>query len=85
MAAVIRRRLERFADRVGREERRAARLAVRERRLDRHSQIRLGRHVRDRVVDEDRVELTAEPDGAHVALDVLALRVQRAAHRQHAR
>lgn len=41
------------------------------------------RHVADRVVHEDAVEGAPEPDRPHVALDVLALRVEAAAHRKH--
>ena len=35
-------------------------------------------------MDEDTIELAPQPDRTHVALDMLALRVQRAAHLEHA-
>jgi hypothetical protein len=41
-------------------------------------------HVINRVVDEHGVEQAAQSQGPHVALQVLTLRVQRAAHLQHA-
>jgi hypothetical protein len=54
-------------------------------RLDGAAQIGLRRDVDDRIVNEDQVELTCQPDGAHVAFDVLALGVQPTAHGKHAR
>ena len=46
-------------------------------------QVRLGDHVFDGVVDEDRVEGTAEPHRSHVALFVSALRVETLRQLQH--
>ena len=51
--------------------------------LDRRTEILLRREVRDGVVDEDDVELSAEPQRPHVAFEVLALGVERAAEREH--
>ena len=62
MAAVVRGRPEVLADVVRREERAAARPAVNVRRLDRPPQVCFGRHVADRIVHEDGVELPAEPE-----------------------
>nr|WP_240477264.1 hypothetical protein [Jiangella muralis] len=84
-AAVLGALRERLRRVVRHEHRGAARPAVRERRLDRRGEILLGQQVADRVVHEHRVERAAQPQVAHVALDVRALRVQRARHRQHAR
>ena len=74
---------ERVRDVVGREDRRAARPRVDERRLDRRAQVGLRRHVGDAVVGEDGVEDAAEPQRPHVAGDVLALGIAGAAERQH--
>jgi len=49
------------------------------------AQLVLGRHVRDGVVDEDRVERPSQPHGTHVAEDVLAVRVDRATQSEHLR
>ena len=54
-------------------------------RLDGLAQISLGRQIHDRVVDEDRIELPAQPHCAHIALQVFAFRVERLAYRQHIR
>ena len=74
-----------LADVIGREQRGAARLAVQVRRLDGALQVLLRRHVDDRIVNEHGVEPAAEPDGPHVAFDMLAFRIELAAHLEHAR
>ena len=53
--------------------------------LDGLAQIVLGRQIHDRVVDEDRIELPAQPHCAHIALQVFTFRVERLADRQHIR
>jgi hypothetical protein len=70
---------------IGREHQGAARPAGHERGLDHLPEIGLGRHVRDGIVHEHAVELATQPYRPHVALDVLALRVEGPAHGQHAR
>ena len=77
--------LEGLANVVGHEEREAPRFAVRESGLDGSSQVAERRHVLDGVVNENRVEGPIEPQRAHVAEQMLAVRVQRPAHRQHLR
>jgi hypothetical protein len=77
--AVINARRERLANDVWHEQRHASGTHVSGGRLDRCSEIVLGRHVHDRVVDEHRVERTAESERSHVALHVLALGVDRSA------
>jgi hypothetical protein len=84
VAAVIGRAVKILAHVIGREERRAARPAMDVCGLDRPPQIVDRRHVADGVVNEDAVEQARQADRAHVAFDVLALRVERAAHLQHA-
>ena len=76
---------ERLAREVGHEQRHAARARVRESRADAVAEVALGRHVRDRVVDEDGVERPPEAQRAHVAEHVLALGIQLPAQRQHLR
>jgi len=49
------------------------------------SQIRSRGHVVDRVVNEDRIELAPQPYGAHVAHEVLAIRVELLADLEHPR
>jgi hypothetical protein len=83
MTAMIGRLAEVLAYEVRREERRATRSAVDERGVDCLAQIGFGRHVAHGVVDEDRVELSSEPHVPHVAVDVLAFRVQCAADGPH--
>ena len=75
--------LERLLDEVRREDGRPARSRVRERRLDDGGEVLLGRHVHHRVVHEHDVERPAEAQGPHVPEDVLALRVELAAEREH--
>jgi hypothetical protein len=58
---------------------------MRQRRLEHGREILGRRDVRDRVVHEHRVERPTEPDGAHVALDVLTFGIEPTAHRQHRR
>src|SRR5438132_3237339 len=83
VAAVVGVRAEFRADVVRREESSAAAPAVDEGRLNRCLEIVLCRHVDDRIVDKHRIELSADSQGAHVALDVFALRVYRAAQIEH--
>ena len=83
--AVVGGRLEGLGHRVGDEQRHPARPGVLERRREHRPQVVLGRHVRDRVVHEHRVERPPQPHRTHVALDVLALGVEPSAHRQHLR
>ena len=84
VAAVTRARLEGLSDVVGDEDP-PARPAVDECGLEDGLQFRLGEDVRERVVHEDGVEDTVDPDASHIALDVLQLRVQPAAQLQHLR
>ena len=79
VAAVVCAGRERLARAVGDEERDAARPRVGEGRPEAGAQVVLGREVHDRVVHEDGVEGPAEPERPHVAEDVLAARVERAA------
>ena len=72
MAAMAGGRPEGLPQMIGGEERGAAGPAVDESGLDRLSQVGLGRHVDDGVVDEDGVEPAPEPHGPQVALEVLA-------------
>ena len=82
-AAVAGARLEVLGDVVGHEHRDAAGAAVRERGLDDQPQVGLGGHVIHSVVDEHRIEVAAQPDRAHVRLDVLAAGVKPPRHREH--
>ena len=66
---------------VGREQHRSARSTVHERRQHGLPHVGFTGEVAHRVVHEDHVELTVEPQGAHIALEVLALGVQLPAHR----
>ena len=81
--AVLGFRLEVLRDVVRDQYRDPARPAMRVRGLHRLAQVVLADHVLDRVVHEDRVERPAQPDGPHVALHVLALRVQLGRDGQH--
>ena len=81
--AVGHRRVEVLPQVIGCEERGPARLAVHVGRLDGSPEVGLRRHVYDGVVHEDAVELPPEADATHVALDVLALRVEVPAHPEH--
>ena len=85
VAAVARDQLDRLARAIRAEQRRATRRTVGVSRLDGLLQIALGRQVHDRVVDEDRIELPVQPHRAHVAVQVLAFRVERPADRKHVR
>ena len=85
VAAVRGARRERLTREVGHEDRDAARARVREGRADAVAEVALGRHVRDRVVDEDGVERPAEPERPHVSEHVLALGVELPAQREHLR
>jgi hypothetical protein len=70
---------------VRRKDRDAARPAVHPGGPHRTLQVSLRGHVAHRVVDEDRIEDAVQPQLAHVALDVLALRIQARAHGEHGR
>src|SRR5690349_12784002 len=70
---------------IGSEEHSAAGPTVDEGRLDRSAQVGLRGHVTDGIVNEDAVELAPEPEGPHVPLDVLGLRVELPAPGEHAR
>ena len=72
-----------LANVIGCEQRGAAGPAVYEGRLDRLPQVLLRGHVADGVVHEDEIELSIQPDSSHVALHVLAFRIQRLAYFQH--
>ena len=85
VTALVRRRLERLLDRVRDEQRGTAGLAMDERRAHGGQEVLLRRDVRDGVVDEHRVEPSPQPKRSHVAFDVLALGVERAADREHLR
>ena len=85
VTAVVRARREGLAGAVGHEERDAARPGVREGGAHAGPEVVLGREVHHGVVDEDRVERAAEPERPHVAQNVLAARVERAAEREHLR
>src|ERR687891_732772 len=76
---------EPFPNEVRDEQRHSARTEVVECRAHHRAKVVARRHVVDRVVDEDGIEREPQPERAHVALDVLALRVDRSAHRQHLR
>jgi hypothetical protein len=82
---VVGRWLEGLHHGVGNEQRHPAGLAVLERRSEHPAEIVLGGHVRDRVVHEHRVERPPQPNRTHVALEVLALGVEPAAHVEHLR
>jgi len=84
VTAVIGVRSKVLAHVIGTEQRGAAGRAVHGRGLNRRPQVSLRRHVTDGIVDEDAVELTPEPDAAHIAFDMLALRVQAVADLEHA-
>ena len=81
--AVVGRFLETFAHVVGLEDGDATRSQVFERRSHRRTQVRLARHIADRVVDEDRVEGATEPKRPHVADQVLDARVDRLTQLDH--
>jgi hypothetical protein len=54
-----------------------------QRGLDRGFEIGLCRHVSDRIVHENSIELASEPYRAHVALNVLALGIQSSTDLKH--
>ncbi len=68
------------------EERSPARTQVVPSGLEGGAEVGLGREVADGVVHEDRVErATRQAQGSHVAFDVLASRIDRAAQLEHLR
>jgi hypothetical protein len=83
VTAVIGRRMKRLADVIGREESGTTRPTVHEHRFDRLAQILFRSHVHDGVVYEDAIELSSQPDGAHVTDDMLTLGIERAADLEH--
>ena len=74
---------EGLGDDVGGEQDRTARGAVHPCGGDGRRQVVLRGEIADGVVDEDGVELPVEPDGAHVADEVLTLGVEGLRERQH--
>jgi hypothetical protein len=84
MPAAIGARLEILTHVIRRKEGDAARPAMHKSRLDGPRHIRLAGQVGNRIVDEHRVELSIQPNRAHVADMMLALRVEFAAVREHA-
>src|SRR5713101_2688662 len=76
-------REERLADKVRDKKRDATRAAVLVRGFHHRPQIRFGRHVADRVMNEHHVEGAAESQCANVALNVLALWVELPTYREH--
>jgi len=74
---------ERLGRRVRRHQRHPSGREVNSHGRQSRAQIILCGHVHHRLVDEDRVEGTAEADSAHVTGDVLALGVERAADVVH--
>ena len=85
MAAVLGLRCEGLGREVGADQHHAAGPAVHERRLHRKSQVFRGCHVTHSVVHEHAVELAAESNSPHVALKMLALRVEPLADLDHSR
>ena len=77
-------RRSRACSRARRARRRPAACARRRCPMQR-AQVVLGREVHDGVVHEDGVERAPEPERPHVAEDVLAAGVERAAQREHLR
>jgi len=78
-------RCERLSRVVRDEQRDAAGPGVRVGGAEAVAELVLGRHVRNGVVDEDRVERPPQPQRAHVAEDVLAVGVERPAQGEHLR
>jgi len=74
-----------LAHEVGREKGGPTRAAMVEGGLQYCTQIGFRRHVADGVVNENAVESSAQTKRANVALEVLALGVERAAHCEHVR
>lgn len=83
MTAMVGRRSERLAHEVGYEQRDTSGLRVDERGVDRTVQVFFAGQVHDRIVDEDGVEHAPQAHRAHIALEVLAIGIDRAARRQH--
>ena len=76
---------EQLPGRVGDEQGRTAGAQMHGHGLDGRAKVVLCRDVRDRVVHEHGIEGALEPQRPHVALEVLALGVQRPAQREHLR
>ena len=83
MSAVIGIGLERLGGVVGDEQGHTARAAMHESGLHRSPEVRLGRHVVDGIVHEDRIKRAAEAHLAHVTLEVFALGVDRSGSAEH--
>jgi hypothetical protein len=77
--------LERFTDVIRLEHGRATRSEMRERGLERRAQVRLGRHVADRVVDQHGIERPPEAERTHVADVVLGVGIDRRAELENPR
>ena len=84
-AAMFGARRKRFGHRVGYQDRCTTGSCVHRRGFDRGPKVALGGHVVDRVMDQDDVEQAPEPQGPHVAGDVLALGIECRAQLQHLR
>ena len=83
MATVRGRGLEALGRPIRDEEGHASRAAMHERGLERLAELAQRKHVVDRIVDEDGIELTPKADLAHIAADMRALRIQGPAEAQH--
>jgi len=59
--------------------------AVYKRSFEGTAEVIPGSHIHDCVMDKYGIELSVKPDRSHVSLDVLTLRIELAAHSQHAR
>lgn len=78
VAACLGARYERLGGQIRLEQRHPARCGMLVGRRDGAREIGTGGRVADRIVQEDAGEHAPKSDGAHVALDVLARRVQSA-------
>src|SRR5688572_24112892 len=84
VAAVLGRWLKGLPYEIGREQSDATRLEMHGGGLDGTAKVVFARQVHDRVVDEDGIEDAPEPHAAHVADEMLALGIDRAADLDHA-
>ena len=60
-----------------------SRLAVFECRSESATQVLFGGHIVNRIMNKDGVELTGQPDRAHITLDMFTLRIQFPADLKH--